>query len=255
MEQDAKFEQIDLDFAPNSGANQWQLQNQVAVRTMAKEFFLCPSEANKQPPGAVNLAKMNYRGNHGRYPQQNNANDGIFLIQNPVPFVHRKDGSKWGRRLEEVLDGLSNTAAMSERALGDAIPGSYNFDGDWIRSNNIAATAGTIASAVAVRTTCQAFVFTPPATATNTFSNGGQNWYDGTLQISLYNHVAPPNTRSCQRAAGVHGSTPPTSYHPGGVNVLMSDSSTRFVRESVSADVWSALGGVKDGIPVSAANL
>jgi prepilin-type processing-associated H-X9-DG protein len=53
----------------------------------------------------------------------------------------------------------------------------------------------------------------------------------------------------------VHVSTPPTSYHPGGVNVLMADSSTRFVRDSVSADVWSGLGGVKDGTTFNAGNL
>jgi prepilin-type N-terminal cleavage/methylation domain-containing protein/prepilin-type processing-associated H-X9-DG protein len=256
MEQDAKFEQIDTDFRPNSNMNQWEGANQLAIRSMPKEFFLCPSEVNKAPPANQNLAKNSYRGNHGRYPQQNNQNDGMFMIQNPVlEFAWRKDPSKWGRRLEEVTDGLSNTAAMSERALGDEVEQTYNPKGDWIRDDAIAATAANINSAQQVRQSCQAYVFTPPADAANTDSNGGQHWFAGNLQLTLYNHVASPNTRSCQRAAGVHGSTPPTSYHPGGVNVLMADSSTRFVRDAVSADVWSSLGGVKDGIAVSPGSL
>ncbi len=35
------------------------------------------------------------------------------------------------------------------------------------------------------------------------------------------------------------------------MNVLLADSSVRFVRDAISADVWSAVGGVKDGISVN----
>jgi prepilin-type N-terminal cleavage/methylation domain-containing protein/prepilin-type processing-associated H-X9-DG protein len=269
IEQGSKFEEIDTDFAPNNAnGNQWEQANARAVRSM-KDVFVCPSEVNKAPPGNVNLGKLNYRGNHGRYPRQNKNNDGIFVIENPIPFEARKNGTRWGRRLNDVLDGLSNTAAMAERALGDEVPTVYSPKGDWIRDdaavNGGVITPDNLATAQAVRNTCLSYNFTATPTANNTDSNSGQAWFNGNLRISLYNHVAPPNSQGCMRAQGtnasggttnpVHGSTPASSYHPGGVNVLMADGSVRFVRESVSADLWSALGGVKDGIPVSPSSL
>ncbi len=35
-----------------------------------------------------------------------------------------------------------------------------------------------------------------------------------------------------------------SSYHPGGVNTLLADGSVRFVKNSVSANTWRALGSV-----------
>jgi prepilin-type processing-associated H-X9-DG protein len=45
---------------------------------------------------------------------------------------------------------------------------------------------------------------------------------------------------------------PPSSYHPGGVNLLLGDGSVRFIKESVTLSVWRALstrngGEVIDG--------
>ncbi len=206
IEQGAKFEEIDTDFAPNNGnGNQWERANSAAVRAM-KDIFVCPSEVNKTPPGNVNLGKLNYRGNHGRYARQNKNNDGIFVIENPVPFADRKNGTRWGRRLNDVLDGLSNTAAMAERALGDELPTVYTPEGDWVR-DDAAVNGGTITpdnlpTAQRVRQTCLGYNFTAAPNATNTDSNAGQNWFNGNLRISLYNHVAPPNSRGCQRTAG-----------------------------------------------------
>jgi prepilin-type processing-associated H-X9-DG protein len=269
LEGDNLFSQLDTDFRPNAGNNanppptQWDIANRQVIQSVKPSMFICPSEALKIPPGNVNVGKQNYRGNHGRFPQQNNRNDGIFVIQNPVQFPDRKNGRAWGRALEDVLDGLSNTTAMSERALGDELPTVYTPKGDWVRIP--LTTAATIASAVSVRSACLAATDPNPPSAANHDSDGGQNWFNGNLRISLFNHVAPPNTRSCMAPQGtnaqgnatnpVHGSTPPTSYHPGGVNVLMADSSTRFIRDNISADVWSALGGSKDGIPISPGSL
>jgi prepilin-type N-terminal cleavage/methylation domain-containing protein/prepilin-type processing-associated H-X9-DG protein len=258
MEQANKFEEINTDFAPNSAnGNQWEKANAAAIRSMDKDFFLCPSEVNKAGPANANLARTSYRGNHGRYARQNNKNDGLFLIQNPVAFADRRNEAKWGRLLNDVLDGLSNTAAISERALGDSVDETYTFKGDWVRDDASvgAVNPDTLAISQSVRQRCLGYNFTATPSASNTYSVGGNQWYNGTLNFSLYNHVAPPNTRSCRGASGVHGSSPPTSYHPGGVNAALADGSVRFVRESISADIWSALGGVKDGIPVNPANL
>jgi prepilin-type processing-associated H-X9-DG protein len=33
----------------------------------------------------------------------------------------------------------------------------------------------------------------------------------------------------------------PTSYHPGGVNLLMGDGSVRFIKDSIALNVWRGL--------------
>jgi prepilin-type processing-associated H-X9-DG protein len=43
-----------------------------------------------------------------------------------------------------------------------------------------------------------------------------------------------------------------TSRHPGGVNVMTGDGSVRFVKASVSAGVWTALGTIAGGEVVDA---
>lgn len=42
------------------------------------------------------------------------------------------------------------------------------------------------------------------------------------------------------------------SYHPGGVNALLSDGSVRFVRSTIDGLVWRAPGTVAGGEVVSA---
>jgi prepilin-type processing-associated H-X9-DG protein len=42
------------------------------------------------------------------------------------------------------------------------------------------------------------------------------------------------------------------SYHPGGVNILMADGSTRFAKNSVSLIVWQAIASINAGEVVSA---
>jgi prepilin-type N-terminal cleavage/methylation domain-containing protein/prepilin-type processing-associated H-X9-DG protein len=41
------------------------------------------------------------------------------------------------------------------------------------------------------------------------------------------------------------------SYHPGGVNVLFGDGRVRFVKETLSGDVWRALGTLSSGEAIS----
>jgi prepilin-type processing-associated H-X9-DG protein len=45
-----------------------------------------------------------------------------------------------------------------------------------------------------------------------------------------------------------------SSYHPGGVNVLMADGAVRFAKESVVPSTWWALGTRAGGEVVSASD-
>ena len=79
----------------------------------------------------------------------------------------------------------------------------------------------------------------------------GATWSVGDMSCTTYNHVAPPNARTCagmDSSMMMNGSManmavqlPPSSYHPGGVNVLFGDGSVRFMKESITLTVWRAL--------------
>jgi prepilin-type processing-associated H-X9-DG protein len=45
---------------------------------------------------------------------------------------------------------------------------------------------------------------------------------------------------------------PPSSYHPGGVNVLLGDGSVKFVKNNIDRQVWRALGTISGGEVLSA---
>jgi prepilin-type processing-associated H-X9-DG protein len=43
-----------------------------------------------------------------------------------------------------------------------------------------------------------------------------------------------------------------TSNHPGGVNVLFADGSVKFIKDTVNASTWRALGTIAGGEVISA---
>lgn len=65
---------------------------------------------------------------------------------------------------------------------------------------------------------------------------------------TLYNHVSTPNTKSCAgipfpgTMTNMAMQVSANSYHRGGVNALMGDGSVRFVADTVSLNVWRAVG-------------
>ena len=70
-----------------------------------------------------------------------------------------------------------------------------------------------------------------------------------------YRHVFGPNHHTCYdrqdpsyQVYGVWAGSyvrlvnPPTSHHPGGVNVLFLDGSVHFVKQTIDRSTWRALG-------------
>jgi prepilin-type N-terminal cleavage/methylation domain-containing protein/prepilin-type processing-associated H-X9-DG protein len=144
--------------------------------------------------------------------------------------------------LARITDGTSNTAFYSEK-----LRGSGTRDGD-ARSDSMVTASPT--SLDATYQTCRS---TNPMTATRLTHVQGASWVMGEMCCTQYNHVSTPNTGTCaglgfanNSMANMPMTVPPSSRHPGGVNVLFGDGAVKFVKNSVSLNAWRALG-TRDG--------
>jgi prepilin-type N-terminal cleavage/methylation domain-containing protein/prepilin-type processing-associated H-X9-DG protein len=208
-------------------------ENATASRRMVATF-LCPSDL---PTLTIWPGGTNYVGNQQTWlcdlsealpstVAPDEVPRGIFYFLSSVGMAH-------------ITDGSSQTAFFSERLRGQGTPNPRS-DG-FITSSQMSLDTTYI--------NCQSI---NPLTAPPLSSRHGMSWVMGEMCCTTYNHVSPPNTKSCA-GLGYQGSManmsvqePPSSYHPGGVNVLMGDGAVRFVRDGVSLPTWRALA-TRDG--------
>ncbi len=149
----------------------------------------------------------------------------------------------------DVSDGLSTTAMTSEQML-PPIAEARSFD-ELYESLTVAANsplryhwetptpfvmpAGLDALIVACDTQ-----FTAPK------HNIGGVYFNE--PVAAYDHARTPNTRACYNGTQKDNQlrfgplSPPTSFHRGGVNMLMCDGSAHFVSNSIDSIVWRATG-------------
>jgi len=201
--------------------------------------FLCPSDG---PPIDSWPGANNYLANQQtwacdlseHFPSTvapNEAPHGIFYYNSSV-------------QVAGVTDGTSNTAYFSEKRRGTGI---HNPQTDLLVN-----PSQTSLDATYLTCTQTNILTAPPLT-----SRQGMSWVMGEMCCTAYNHVAPPNSISCAgtgfpgNMANMSMQVPPSSLHPGGVNVLMGDSSGRFIKSSVDLLTWRALGTRNSGEVIS----
>ena len=248
------------------------------------ELFNCPDDArdaytysvgdSSPPPGILIPPHFNYVACSGSIPLDdwqafgNTCQcDGLFChvdggtgpygIVNgpPTGFVVSIAG---------VTDGLSNTAAFSERIRGVGYnamvtPGSAEWDGATPSTNLYyvpdLTQGGTFADIPIVYNNC---LSAPLYANQGGFSSGARHvnwcWWIGAYTSARYNHTMPPNARICTSGdenfhAAAYG---PLSYHPGGVNVAFGDGSVRFIKQTINPQTWWALGSRAGGEVISA---
>ena len=142
-------------------------------------------------------------------------------------------------RMASLTDGTSQTAFFSEKRRGQ---GTADPRSDMLMMDPATSLAQTYQ-------TCTNLDMTM---AMPLSSRLGATWAIGDMTCTTYNHVSGPNTRTCAGMTSdmmMPGASmvnmavqlPPSSYHPGGVNVLFGDGSVRFIKDSVALDVWRAL--------------
>ena len=230
--------------------------NQVAT-------LLCPSENasdRPQPP----YAALNYVGNFGG-PAAIVSMSGTIISPNWGDVVVQTSAIG----VQDVTDGTSNTAMFSERLLGltgnvkvflggaNSKRGIYPFSApaSTLNTNNAAAALTSLAQ-------CKGL---PAGTGSASSYRSGQIWiiaHPWALPFNRYNHHGTPNMTSCDQGSGkgtvgvglggALGVIPPTSNHPGGVNMCLADGSVKFIKDTINVQTFWGLGTRNGGEVISA---
>ncbi len=135
-----------------------------------------------------------------------------------------------------VLDGLSNTAAVSEFlcATNDA---NAVLRVLWNTPRNYSPT-----EADAFAHFCAAIPPDPVSFGYSGIASLRGQWFDGNYGHGLYNHVLTPNQPSCLNHSNLRtGISTATSLHPNGANVLLADGHVRFISNSIDRAAWREL--------------
>jgi prepilin-type N-terminal cleavage/methylation domain-containing protein/prepilin-type processing-associated H-X9-DG protein len=232
--------------------------------------LICPSDGNKQRPQDP-IYPTNYVGNVGGPGQI-----GLFtgtIVSNAVWSGAPGEANCGPVGIESIRDGTSNTALFSERLIGlkgvdptTVTRSSIDFKRavfDVTASGNAAQNTGPN-GALAFVQACQGM---PGSTKSHATWGSGAYWLAGYplhIVINGYLHAGAPNGPACDNTQGTFaslswiyfvnptGSAPPTSNHPGGVNVGFADGSVKFVKDTVGLQPWWALGTRASGEVVSA---
>jgi hypothetical protein len=178
-----------------------QVPGEVRVRG-----FVCASDPNALSGGIP--APINYRAVTGDGPLGGN---GAFA---PGP----------ARSLAEIeaCDGLSYTAAFSERLIGDNLPSHGAPIHFYVLPPPLPSTG------------CP-----PPSDAFAWRGDAGSSWTSAGYRSTLYNHALPPDGRpSCIAIDGQSAYMGASSGHVGGINLLLLDGSVSSIRRSINPKVW-----------------
>jgi prepilin-type N-terminal cleavage/methylation domain-containing protein/prepilin-type processing-associated H-X9-DG protein len=223
--------------------------NATACR-VALSAFLCPSD----PAGPVIedwKSGNNYYANEGSWlcdPSEQTPSQ-VFLGELPRGNLYYRSYV----RMASMTDGTSQTACFSEKRRGSGTPDLRNdlFVMDF--SNTIDE----------VYRNCKN-IDTPMNWISS--SRLGATWAVGDMTCTAYNHVSEPNTRTCWGCphsvanfppyplVNMPVQLPPSSYHPGGVNLLLCDGSVRYIKDGVALNVWRALSTRNGGEVISASD-
>ena len=255
LEQTAIYNSINFNFeCERNGGNNPDLPtccNSTAMNTVITSF-LCPSDTN----AGKNFINS-YDGSVGTsiaIGGQTGQSSGMFAI--------------WiSYGIRDVTDGTSNTAAFSEALTSDGRGNGYGnvaagaqastYRGNGYMGNGndpgfiYDISAGTTPATIdGYMQTCMKG-FTATGGMIGDFR--GFHWGLGATGSTLFNFSQTPNggkykINMCRIGCGPYCnydnsvSTPASSAHPGGVNLMLADGSVKFVKDTVAFPTWYAIG-------------
>ena len=237
--------------------------NQTAVTTTINSF-ICPSDPQMlQTTSWGEKVQNSYSGSVG-------ISDLSDALNANTPVGRETSGMfafvlSHGHR--DCSDETSNTVAFSE-GIGGNPPGSSGGSNAY-RGNNVQAPGGrttetpldsaytNVTGVLADLASCSA-AFTPG----NFVASRSIRWETGCGGQTLFNHFQTPNDSQYRENGCRFDGTwlddgftvPASSWHPGGVNALMTDGSVEFVKNTVNRMTWWALGSRAAGEVIDASS-
>jgi prepilin-type N-terminal cleavage/methylation domain-containing protein len=222
IDQEPLFNALNFDLSFFSEQN-------VTVSDVALAAFVCPSDfaAVARPRGA--FGATSYPGNCGIGTSRRGCNGILIPASSPSQAIALAP--------RDITDGLSNTASMAEWLVwspgvqvsrevfdltGDVPDELSGFDRFAERCHGI--NVG------------QASIYERPK---------GHAWLEGGIGTTLYNHAIPIGDHSCHTGRmPVDGldAISADSLHPAGAHSLLADGHVSFIKRSVAARVWRAMG-------------
>jgi len=251
------MEQQPLYNAANFAHNSFVAPN-VTVRDSLLSVYLCPSDPNA---GRASGNTNSYCASYGT-----TTTDQFNWNGTGAPWAQGRGGTgtsgmfafalSYG--IENATDGTSNTIAYSEWLVGN--PSNKSYRGNRLNQAagggpNLINASSNVAGVLASIASCRnEFRTSALANAAKVRTDKGWRWSMGLIGFSQFNTLQPPNdTFGGCRQGGAEGDWPDNGYvynaqsaHPGGVNVLMTDGSVKFIKSSISQQTWWALG-TRDG--------
>ena len=201
------------------------MAGQSALARQRPELLFCPSDS----AAANNKLLRSYGGNVGWYePFASNSATDVALTGVITYATYRPIGTR------DVLDGLSNTAMVSEMSsTGYIAQLQMRWDERATGGRPFGRDPGLMAS------DC--------LDATSHYqSSNSASWIFGGFVVTLYDHILPPNSRRCNWV------TPSIGSHSGGnVSTAFCDGSARQINNTIDVDVWRAIGTRRGGEVVS----
>jgi prepilin-type processing-associated H-X9-DG protein len=209
--------------------------------------FNCPSQANVAMGGAANFTyAINHGTSHhaphriGTQIQANNwSHNGVAAYGGGGPPETGWLIADPPVRLGKITDGTSQTAMYSEFVLeqaGSSPQARKTQVRTWAGGNNTAETRQACLNTVDM---------------SGRPEMRGRAWAWSFMGVGTpYNHTMLPNEPPCHSYESDWGGSnlmSASSFHIGGVHVLLADGSVRFVSENINADTWWALGTRADG--------
>lgn len=177
--------------------------------------YLCPSDNSSSVVATVNgptdLNARNYVINNGFFGRDGATHNGVTYVS-----------------INEIVDGLSNTALRSEVIRANGYPDPYRVV--WYP------TTGAPTDFQAFRTQCS---------ECPEVDNDQWNLLETVKGTSTYRHVLAPSQPSCQSSAaggGFQFITAGSFHAAGAANTVFCDGHTRTVSPSISPSVWKAMG-------------
>jgi prepilin-type N-terminal cleavage/methylation domain-containing protein/prepilin-type processing-associated H-X9-DG protein len=198
-------------------------------------IFLCPSDGSTTLfPGNSYRACTGVGYYFSRAMTRPDSGNGVFAEMIAV-------------NTSMVMDGLSSTAAFSERLRGSGNPAHLSLHRDSLPLEGTPFTVDLLIKSCEVSATAGPQLLVLPSQ--------GHNWFWSGRERTHYTHSQSPNGGvpdclwGCSLTAP--GMVTARSQHGQGVNLLMADGSVRFSRDSISVSVWRALATIAGGDVVS----